>query len=87
MAQKEKTIEIKQAELEKFIYHQCPHYFYNFADGESCQRKVMEETCKLHVFADELNCPLDCPRLSSKEYMCDKGRCPRVKAIVRQMKA
>ena len=41
----------------------------------------------LHVFSGELNCPHDCPRLNTKEYGCDKGRCPRVKAIIKQLKA
>lgn len=49
-------------------------------------RKVTKETCSLHIFADELQCPPDCPRLTTKGYGCDKGRCPRVKAIIRQLK-
>lgn len=82
-----KTIEINQEELTKYIYTHCVHYFYNFQDGECCQRKVNEETCSLHVFSDQLNCPLDCPRLNTKEYGCDKGRCPKVKATIKKLKA
>lgn len=82
-----KTIGINQDELVKYIVKNCPHYFYNYAEGECCQRKVTQETCNLHVFSGELNCPHDCPRLNTKEYGCDKGRCPRVKAIIKQLKA
>lgn len=82
-----KTIEVNQDELIKYIYTHCPSYFYNFQEGECCQRKVTAETCSLHVFAGELNSPLDCPRLNTKEYGCDKGRCPKVKAIIKQLKA
>ena len=81
-----KTIEVKYDELVKFIVENCPHYFYNFADGESCNRKVNKQVCQLHVYAEDLKCPLDCPRLNTKEYGCDKGRCPRVKGILRQLK-
>lgn len=82
-----KTIEINQEELTKYIYTHCVHYFYNFQEGECCQRKVNEETCSLHVFSDQLNCPLDCPRLNTKEYGCDKGRCSKVKATIKKLKA
>lgn len=82
-----KTIEVKQDELVKYLYSHCPSYFYNFQEGECCQRKVNKQTCSLHVFSDDLHCPLDCPRLNTKEYGCDKGRCSRVKAIIKQMKA
>ena len=82
-----KTIEINQEELTKYIYTHCVHYFYNFQEGECCQRKVNEETCSLHVFSDQLNCPLNCPRLNTKEYGCDKGRCPKVKATIKKLKA
>lgn len=82
-----KTIEVNQQELVKYIVSNCPHYFYNFADGESCYGKVTKETCKLHVFADDLHCPHDCPRLNTKEYACDKGRCPKVRATIKKLKA
>lgn len=82
-----KTIEVKQDELVKYLYSHCPSYFYNFQEGECCQRKVNEETCSLHVFSDQLNCPLNCPRLNTKEYGCDKGRCPKVKAAIKNLKA
>lgn len=82
-----RTIQVNQDELIKHIVQNCPHYFYNFAEGECCRRKVDKETCKLHVFSDELNCPDDCPRLSTKEYGCDKGRCPHVKALIKKFKA
>lgn len=81
------TVEVNQDELVKYIYQHCPYYFYNYQEGECCRRKVSKETCSLHVFADALRCPEDCPRLSTKEYGCDKGRCPRVKAIIKQLKA
>ncbi len=82
-----KTIEVNRDELTKYIYQHYPYYFYNFQEGECCQRKVDKETCSLHVFADTLRCPEDCPRLNTKEYGCDKGRCPRVRAIIKQLKA
>ena len=82
-----KTIEVNQDELTKFIVKNCPSHFYNFIDGETCQRKVTKQTCDLHVFADELRCPLDCPRLNTKEVGCDKGRCPRTKSIINQLKS
>lgn len=82
-----KTIEVNQDELTKYIYTHCPHYFYNYQEGECCQRKVSKETCSLHVFAGELHCPPDCPRLNTKDYGCDKGRCPRVKATIKSLKA
>ena len=82
-----KTIEINQEELTKYIYTNCTYYFYNFVDGECCQRKVTKATCSLHVFAGELNCPLDCPRLNTREYGCDKGRCPLVRATIKSLKA
>lgn len=81
-----KTIEINQEELTKYIYTHCVHYFYNFQEGECCQRKVNKQTCSLHAFSDELHCPLDCPRLNTKEYGCDKGRCPKVKATIKKLK-
>lgn len=82
---KPKTIEVDKQELVRFIIKNCPYYFYNFQEGECCHRKVSKETCNLHVFADDLHCPLDCPRLNVKEYGCDKGRCPRVKAIIKEI--
>ncbi len=82
-----KTIEVSYDELVKYIYQHCPHYFYNYAEGECCERKVTKETCKLHVFSGELHCPNDCPRLNTKDYGCDKGRCSHVKAILKQLKA
>lgn len=82
-----KTIQVNQDELVKHIVDNCPHYFYNFQEGECCQRKVTKETCNLHVFSDDLHCPFDCPRLNTKEYGCDKGRCSRVKAIIKKLKA
>lgn len=82
-----KTIQVNQDELVKYIAGNCPHYFYNFQEGECCQRKVTKETCNLHVFSDDLHCPLDCPRLNTKEYGCDKGRCSRVKAQIKKLKA
>lgn len=82
-----KTIKVKYDELVKRIVEHCPYYFYNYAEGESCRRKVDEQTCSLHVFADKLQCPSDCPRLNTKEYACIKGRCPRVKAIIKNLKA
>lgn len=81
-SQEMKTIEVNQDELTKFIVKNCP-----FIEGETCQRKVTKQTCDLHVFADELRCPLDCPRLNTKEVGCDKGRCPRTRAIINQLKA
>ena len=82
-----KTLEVHQDELTKFIVNNCPYHFYNFIEGETCQRKVTKQTCDLHVFADELRCPLDCPRLNTKEVGCDKGRCPRTRAIINQLKS
>ena len=82
-----KTIEVNKQELVQMIVENCVHYFYNFADGESCAYKVDKEACKLHVFADDLHCPHDCPRLNTKEYACDKGRCSRVKAIIKKLTA
>ena len=82
-----KTIEVNQDELTKFIVNNCPYHFYNFIEGETCQRKVTKQTCDLHVFADELRCPLDCPRLNTKEVGCDKGRCPGVRATIKKLKA
>ncbi len=83
---KDKFVEVSQNELTRYIYQHCPDYFYNTHDGECCRRKVTAETCSLHVFAGELNCPLDCPRLNTKEYGCDKGRCPVVRATIRNLK-
>ena len=82
-----KTIEVKYDELVKHIVEKCPAYFYNYAEGECCQRKVTKETCNLHVFADDLHCPLDCPRLTTKDYGCDKGKCQRVKDTIKRLKA
>ena len=82
-----KTIEVDHTELVKYIVQNCPSYFYNYAEGECCRRKVDKEVCSLHVFSDELHCPHDCPRLTAKEYGCDKGKCPRVKAIIKNLKA
>lgn len=79
------TIEVDKDELTKYIYVNCPSYFYNFQEGECCHKKVRKETCNLHVFADDLHCPLDCPRLNTKDYGCDKGRCPRVKAAIKKL--
>lgn len=81
-----KTIEVNQEELTKYIYTHCPSYFYNFQEGECYMRKVDKTTCSLHIFAGDLHCPLDCPRLNTKEYGCDKGRCPKVKAAIKQLK-
>ena len=80
-----KTIEVSHDELVKYVVKNCPHYFYNFHDGECCRRKVTNVTCDLHVFARELHCPYDCPRLNTKEYGCDKGRCPRVRAVIKNL--
>lgn len=82
-----KTIEVDYKRLVEFIYEKCPHHFYNFAEGHCCVRKVNAQTCELHTFARELSCPHDCPRLNTKEYACDMGRCPRVKAIIKELKA
>lgn len=81
-----KTIEVSYDELVKYIKQHCPKYFYNYADGESCYGKVEKGTCQLHVFADELCCPSDCPRLGTKEYSCDGARCQYVKATIRKLK-
>lgn len=86
MARPAKTINVNQDELAKFVYTHCEHYFYNWQEGECCLRKVKKETCSLHVFAEDLNCPLDCPRLNTKDYGCDKGRCPKVKATIKTLK-
>lgn len=82
-----KTIEIKYDELVSYIVQNCSSYFYNYAQGECCRRKVSKETCSLHAFADDLHCPLDCPRLNTKEYGCDKGRCSKVKATIKSLKS
>ena len=82
-----KTIEINQEELTKYIYTHCVHYFYHFQEGECCQRKVTEETCSLDASSEQLNWPLDCPRLNTKEYGGDEGRCPKVKATIKKLKA
>lgn len=82
-----KTIEVSQDALTEYIYRHCPNYFYNWQEGECCRRKVDKETCSLHVFADDLHCPYDCPRLNTKEYGCDKGRCPGVRATIKKLKA
>lgn len=84
---KAKTIEVDLGRLTESIYRHCTHYFYNFQEGECCMRKVDKETCSLHVFADDLRCPQDCPRLNAKEYGCDKGKCPYVKSIIKELKA
>lgn len=81
-----KTIEVNQEKLAKYIYRHCPAHFYNWQEGECCHHKVTKETCSLHVFADDLQCPLDCPRLNTKEYGCDKERCPKVKATIKELK-
>lgn len=80
------TIEVNKVALVQYIVKNCPHYFYNFAEGECCRRKVNNETCNLHVFSDELHCPDSCPRLNTKEYGCDKGRCPKVRAIIKKLR-
>lgn len=82
-----KTIEVSYDALVKHVYMNCSSYFYNFQEGECCLKKVTKQTCSLHVFADDLHCPLDCPRLNAQEYGCDKGRCSKVKAIIKGMKA
>lgn len=81
-----KTIEIDQDRLLAYVVKNCPSHFYNAVYGECCLRKVEKETCDLHVFAQDLHCPLDCPRLNSKPYHCDKGRCQRVKDIIKSLK-
>ena len=81
-----KTITVNQNELIKDIYQHCPSYFYNFQEGECCQRKVTKKTCNLHLFSEDLHCPLDCPRLNTNEYGCDRGKCPKVKATIKQLK-
>ena len=80
-----KTIEVNHDELVKYVVKNCTYYFYNFQEGGCCRRKVTNETCGLHVFAQELHCPHDCPRLDTKEYGCDKGRCPRVRAVIKSL--
>ncbi len=80
-----KKIEVNYDELVKMIVRDCPHYFYNNAEGECCWRKVTNETCQLSDYSKELNCPPDCPRLNTKEYACDKGRCSRVKGIIKSL--
>ena len=82
-----KTIQVNQDNLTRYIVQNCSHYFYNFAEGECCRRKVYREACNLHVFSDDLHCPDDCPRLNTKEYGCDKGRCQYVKAVLMRLKA
>lgn len=82
-----KRIEVNYNELIKHLYRNCTHYFYNFQEGECCNRKVTAETCSLHAFSEALSCPHDCPRLNTKEYGCDKGRCPRIKGIIKQLKS
>ena len=82
-----KTIEINQDELVKYIVEKCDYYFYNWVNGGCCRHKVKKGVCDLHTFADELRCPLDCPRLEVKEYGCDKGRCPGVRAVIKKLKA
>ncbi len=82
-----KTIQVNQDELIKYIVKNCNNYFYNYVEGECCLRKVEKETCNLHVFSESLHCPLDCPRISTKAHGCDKGRCPHVKAVLKQLKA
>lgn len=80
-------ITVDRDKLTKYVYRHCSSYFYNFQEGECCQRKVRKEMCNFHVFADGLSCPLDCPRLDTKEYGCDKGKCPKVKATIKRLKA
>lgn len=84
---REETLTISRAKLTEYIYTNCPAYFYNWQEGECCQHKVDRMTCSLHVFAAELHCPLDCPRLDTKEYGCDKGRCPKVRTAIKNLKA
>lgn len=81
-----KCINVNYNELVKILVYNCSHYFYNYMEGECCQRKVVKETCNLHIFSDSLHCPHDCPRINTKEYGCDKGRCPRIKAIIKKLK-
>ncbi|MCM1295387.1 MAG: hypothetical protein NC311_07570 [Muribaculaceae bacterium] len=79
-------IEVDKDELVKYLYRHCPAYFYNYAEGECCRRKVDKSVCSLHAFSEELHCPLDCPRLTAKEYACDKGKCPKIKALIKKLK-
>lgn len=81
------TIMIDKEALTRLLVGSCPHHFYNTHDGDSCERKVNKETCELNVYADMLRCPHDCPRLLSKDYSCDKGRCPRIKGLINSLKA
>lgn len=80
------TIEVVKAKLIKLLIGRCPYYFFNYQEGECCMRKVNRETCNLHVFAKELECPQDCPRLNTKEYGCDRGRCSKIKTIIKNLK-
>ena len=84
---KAKTIEVDKDKLTEYIVNNCPHFSYNYVRGETCRSKVDEEMCDLHVFGKELHCPYDCPRLVAKEYSCDRGRCPKVRAIIKELKA
>lgn len=79
-------IEVDKDEFVRYIVEHCSHYFYNFAEGACCRRKVSKETCGLHAFSDELHCPDDCPRLNTEDYGCDKGKCPLVKAVIKKLK-
>lgn len=82
-----KAITVDKDKLTKMIVENCPYYFYNSYKGETCNRKVRKEICDLHAFGDQLNCPQDCPRLTAKDYRCNRGACPRTKAIIKEMKA
>lgn len=81
-----KQITVDYNELVRYLCQHCSAYFYNYAQGECCRGKVDKAHCDLHVFSEELHCPLDCPRLHTKEFGCDKGKCPRIKAIVKRLK-
>lgn len=81
-----KTVEVDYQKLVKLIVKGCPQHFYNSVHGESCHRKVKAGFCDLHVFSDELECPLDCPRISNQDFGCDKGHCPYIRNVIKSLK-
>ncbi len=79
-------MEVDKDKLVKYLYERCPAHFYNYVEGDCCINKVSKQTCSLHAFAKDLNCPLDCPRLDAKEYRCDKGKCSKIKGLIKGFK-
>lgn len=81
-----KTIEVDYEKLTEHLVRSCSSLTVSVGGTWFCQKK-MDATCRLSLYERE-KCPRDCPHMNEKvEWACDEGRCPRVKAIIKKLKA